>query len=94
MLQFQKTIFLLLLISIPSLSVAQKSGYLKTKDMLYYGALHGLDKPDPTQVVFEFNNGNKRTFKPGDAVEFGIQEGEKNGWPKHLTATSAFTRNW
>lgn len=77
MLQFQKTIFLLLLTSIPSLSVAQKSGYLKTKDMLYYGALHGLDKPDPTQVVFEFNNGNKRTFKPGDAVEFGIQEGEK-----------------
>lgn len=76
MLRIRNAIFLFLT-SIPALSVAQKSGYLKTKDMLYYGALHGLEKPDPTQVVFEFNNGNKRTFQPGDALEFGIQEGEK-----------------
>jgi len=56
---------------------AQTEGYLKTKDLLYYGLLYGLEKPQASEVTFQFNNGNKRVFTPYDALEFGTGEGGK-----------------
>jgi len=55
-------------------SNAQTQGYLKTKDLIYYGMLYGLEKLQPGEVVFQFNNGNKRVFTPYDAIEFGTAE--------------------
>lgn len=76
MLQIRGPILFTCLILLPVALFGQKAGYLKTSEMLYYGALHGLENSNPRQVVFEFNNGVKKTFKPGDALEYGIQEGQ------------------
>jgi hypothetical protein len=75
--QSLKPILALLLLALPYMLTAQKEAYLKTKDILYYGAIHGLEKPDPNKVTFEFNNGNKKDFAPDEALEFGLADGRK-----------------
>ncbi|WP_339815413.1 outer membrane beta-barrel protein [uncultured Imperialibacter sp.] len=75
--QSLKPILALLLLALPYMLTAQKEAYLKTKDILYYGAIHDLEKPDPNKVTFEFNNGNKKDFTPDEALEFGLPDGRK-----------------
>ncbi|MEQ8808994.1 MAG: outer membrane beta-barrel protein [Imperialibacter sp.] len=75
--QSLKPILALLLLALPYMLTAQKEAYLKTKDILYYGAIHGLEKPNPNKVTFEFNNGNKKDFTPEEALEFGLADGRK-----------------
>ncbi len=72
-----KTVLSLLLSILPFFAFAQKEGYLKTREIVYYGALFGLEKPDTASVVFQFNNGNKKTFTPEEALEFGLADGRK-----------------
>ncbi len=86
----QKPALIFLIALLPGLATAQKQGYLKTKEMLYYGAIHGLETPDPTQVVFQFNNGNKKAFKPGEALEFAIEDGQKKWVARTVQGTTLF----
>lgn len=90
MLLNRKILFTVLLSGFVFSAFAQTGAYLKTRDMLYYGAIHELEKKDPTQVIFEFNNGNKRIFKPGEAIEFGIQEGQLRWIAKTFEGKSYF----
>lgn len=72
-----KPFFFSVLFLLSATAYAQQTGYLKTPELLYYGTLHGLNAPNAKGVVFEFNNGNKRTFSPSDAIEFGTEDKRK-----------------
>lgn len=75
--QSLKTILAVVLFALPTLSMAQKEGFLKTKDVLYYGLLYGIEENDPLKIEFQFNNGNRRAFSPEEALEYGTADGKR-----------------